>query len=148
MKLKPAKTETCRHGDECAMGVNEGYVREILAQAQTPMTAYDIIPILSKKLEHVIAPTTVYRALNHLTAHGLVTRIESRNAYVLCQHPHESHDCLFFICRNCGAATEAPDNKISRLLHKEAETLGFDVSRQILEIVGLCKACAAKSSAH
>jgi len=91
-----------------------------------------------------VAPATVYRALKHLAAHGVVTRIESRNAYVLCQHPHSPHDCLFFICRECGAATEAPDNKISRLLRKESETLGFAVNRQILEIVGLCKNCAAR----
>ena len=150
MKTKTATKheEQCNHGDDCAMGINEGHVREILAAADKPMTAYDIIPVLSKKLDHTVAPTTVYRALKHLGAHGVVTRIESRNAYVLCQHPHENHDCLFFICRNCGAATEAPDNKVSRLLRKEAETLGFDVSRQILEIVGLCKDCAKHEHIH
>ena len=146
MTSKTAKTEArCRHGQDCAMGANEGPVRDILAASDKPMTAYDIIPILSKKLEHAVAPTTVYRALKHLAEHGVVTRIESRNAYVLCQHPHESHDCLFFICRSCGAATEAPDNKVSRQLRKEAEMLGFDISRQILEIVGLCKDCAKEA---
>ena len=124
------------------MGINESHVREVLAASDKPLSAYDIIPILSKKLNHPVAPPTIYRALKHLSDHGYVTRIESRNAYVLCQHPHKAHDCLFFICRECGAATEAPDNKISKLLRKEAETLDFDVSRQILEIVGLCKACA------
>jgi Fur family zinc uptake transcriptional regulator len=144
-KVKKMHNATqCRHGEDCAMGVNESHVRDILAKSDKPMTAYDIIPILSKKFNHIVAPTTIYRALKHLSEHGVVTRIESRNAYVLCQHPHESHDCLFFICRNCGAATEAPDNKISRLLRKEAEGLGFDVSRQILEIVGLCKDCEKK----
>jgi Fur family zinc uptake transcriptional regulator len=127
------------------MGVNEGHVREALATADRPLSAYDIIPILSKKLHHAVAPPTVYRALKHLSDHGVVTRIESRNAYVLCQHPHETHDCLFFICRECGTATEAPDDKISQLLHKEAEVLGFKVNRQILEIVGLCRKCAVSS---
>ena len=140
MKKSVAKMDH-RHSDDCTMGVNENYVHEILAGADTPMTAYDIIPLLAKKTGHAAAPTTVYRALNHLAAHGVVTRIESRNAYVLCQHPHETHDCLFFICRQCGAATEAPDNKVSTLLRKEAEKLNFDVSRQILEIVGLCNNC-------
>jgi Fur family zinc uptake transcriptional regulator len=148
-KTKTAKTEAhCRHGDECPMGLNESHVREILSASDKPMTAYDIIPVLSKKLEHAIAPTTVYRALKHLSEHGIVTRIESRNAYVLCQHPHESHDCLFFICRSCGAAIETPDSKVSRQLRKEAESLGFDVSRQILEIVGLCKDCVKREHAH
>jgi Fur family zinc uptake transcriptional regulator len=145
MKEKSEKQETtCRHGDACEMGVNEKNVREILEALDKPLTAYDLIAVLSKKTKRAIAPTTVYRALKHLAAHGIVTRIESRNAYVLCRHPHEDHDCLFFICRDCGAAVEAPDNKISRTLRKEAEALGFDVSRQILEIVGLCKECAER----
>jgi len=142
---KTKRTKTKTHDEHCAMGINEAHVREVLAKADRPLSAYDIIPILSKKLEHIVAPATVYRALKHLSEHGVVTRIESRNAYVLCQHPHEAHDCLFFICRECGAATEAPDNKISRLLRKEADALGFDVSRQILEIVGLCKECAKRA---
>ncbi|MDR3449078.1 MAG: Fur family transcriptional regulator [Alphaproteobacteria bacterium] len=150
MAKAKAKTVTkkadCRHGDDCAMGVNEGHVREVLASAAKPLSAYDIIPILSKKLAHAVAPATVYRALKHLSDHGIVTRIESRNAYVLCQHPHEAHDCLFYICRECGAATEAPENKVSRLLRKDAASLGFDVSRQILEIVGLCKDCAKRAA--
>jgi len=143
MKTKNAKNENHRHDESCTLGANEQNVREILEKADRPMTAYDIIPVLSKKLDHPIAPTTVYRALYHLTAHGVVTRIESQNAYILCSHPGEAHDCLFFICRTCGSATEAPDGKISKQLRKEAESIGFDVSRQILEIVGLCKNCAA-----
>ena len=133
-----------RHSDDCAMGINEKHVQEILAKTDKPMTAYDIIPVLSKKLKTTVAPTTVYRALNHLAAHGLVTRIESQNAYVLCQHPKENHDCLFFICRTCGSATEAPDNKISQMLRREAADIHFDISKQILEIVGICEDCARK----
>jgi Fur family zinc uptake transcriptional regulator len=124
------------------LGANELCVRKILAKADKPISAYDIIPLMGKQSGHAVAPVTVYRALQHLTELGLVTRIESRNAYILCQHPHENHDCLFFICRQCGSATEAPDSKISRLLRKEAKTLRFGINKQILEIVGLCRACA------
>ena len=140
-----SKSRTKRLRSTCSFRHCDILSARILAASDKTMTAYDIIPILSKKLVHAIAPNTVYRALKHLSEHGIVTRIESRNAYVLCQHPHESHDCLFFICRDCGAATESPDSKISRQLRKEAETLGFDVSRQIMEIVGLCKACTQQN---
>jgi Fur family zinc uptake transcriptional regulator len=125
------------------LGVNETRVHKILTKAKKPLSAYDIIPLMNKTNGHAVAPVTVYRALKQLTDHGLVTRIESRNAYVLCQHPHEKHDCLFFICRACGNAIEAPDSQIRPLLRKEAATLGFDINKQILEIVGLCKDCAA-----
>jgi Fur family zinc uptake transcriptional regulator len=125
------------------MGVNETAVEKILGKADRPLSAYDIIPLMAKQMGHPVAPATVYRALQHLAEHGLVTRIESRNAYILCQHPHEAHDCLFFICRQCGTAQEAPDSQISRLVREEAEALGFGVKKQVMEVIGLCKACAA-----
>ena len=145
--MPKAKKHTEKHCDKPShLGVNELSVQKILAKADKPLSAYDIIPLMGKQSRHAVAPVTVYRALQHLTELGLVTRIESRNAYILCQHPHENHDCLFFICRQCGTATEAPDNKVSHWLRKEAEHLGFGINKQILEIVGLCKSCS--SAAH
>jgi Fur family transcriptional regulator, zinc uptake regulator len=145
-RQKSAKiSPQAHHEASCKLGANESDVRNILAKTDKPLSAYDIIPLMPKRHGHAVAPVTVYRALNHLAAHGLVTRIESRNAYVLCSHPLENHDCLFFICRSCGKATEAPDAGISKLLRKEAETLGFGINRQILEITGLCKVCSKKS---
>ncbi|MFY9287364.1 MAG: Fur family transcriptional regulator [Alphaproteobacteria bacterium] len=148
--MKPKTTKTCSKKKGCHdhhLGANESTVQKILAKSDKPLSAYDIIPKMAKQLGHTVAPVTVYRALEHLAEHGLVTRIESKNAYILCQHPEENHDCMFFICRTCGTATEASDDKISRLLRKEADLLGFGINKQILEIVGLCKACARKSRA-
>ena len=125
------------------LGVNEVGIQKIMAKSEKPLSAYDLIPLLSKQMGHAVAPVTVYRALGHLAQHGLVTRIESLNSYVLCQHPHEEHNCLFFICRNCGTAIEAPDGGISRTLRKEAADLGFGIKKQILEVVGVCKNCSA-----
>jgi len=136
---KPAVRKNSRKTH--VFGANELSVRKILAKAGKPLSAYDIVPLMSKQVGHAVAPVTVYRALQSLTEDGLVTRIESKNAYILCHHPHEEHDCLFFICRNCGTATEAPDGEISRLLRKEAGHLGFGINKQILEIIGLCKNC-------
>jgi Fur family zinc uptake transcriptional regulator len=128
------------------LGANESNVQKILGKAKRPLSAYDIIPLMTKQLGHAVAPTTVYRALQHLEQQGLVTRIESRNAYILCRHPHEDHDCLFFICRQCGTAIEAPDNTVSQLLRKEAGGIGFGINRQILEVIGLCKDCAVSAT--
>jgi Fur family zinc uptake transcriptional regulator len=141
-KQKNSPLEKCGCGGEHALSANENSVLDALTGAGRPMSAYDIIPVLASKSGHAVAPVTVYRALKQLIAHGLVTRIESQNAYVLCQHPDAAHDCLFFICRNCGAAIEAPDSHIGRLLRKEAKALGFDADRQILEVIGSCKECS------
>lgn len=152
---KPAHVHgpECEHGHAHAhknakpykLSANETRVEKILAKSRKPMSAYDIIPLMTKKLGHTVAPVTVYRALQNLTEQGLVTRIESQNAYVLCRHPNEEHDCLFFICRNCSTTTEAPDEGIRSLLQKEAASLGFGVDKQILEVVGLCKDCSEKA---
>ncbi len=125
------------------LNANETVVHKILSKAKQPMSAYDIIPEMTKTLGRAIAPPTVYRALQHLENEGLVSRIESKNAYVLCTHPGEEHDCLFFICRKCGKAMEAPDKKISQMVRKEAQGLGFSASKQILEVLGVCEACSA-----
>jgi Fur family zinc uptake transcriptional regulator len=154
MKPKHKKTPTHKpheeHGHDHAaksrkahkLSTNEASVEKILARAKKPMSAYDIIPIMTKKLGHTVAPVTVYRALQSLTEQGLVTRIESKNAYILCRHPDEEHACLFFICRNCGTAMEGHDEGIRGMLAKEAKTLGFGIDKPILEVVGLCLNCA------
>lgn len=142
IKSKSMPVTAHSHSHSCnGLGINEVALQKVLAKAKKPLSAYDLIPLMSKQEKRVIAPVTVYRALKHLMSHGIVTRIESKNAYILCQHPHETHDCLFFICRACGDAIEAPDNKISKLLRGEATALGFKIDRQIIEIVGLCDAC-------
>ena len=139
---KPITGHAHDHTCDChKFGVNEMDIQKVLAKANKPLSAYDLMPLLAKQKGHEVAPMTVYRALNHLGQHGIVTRIESQNAYILCQHPQEDHDCLFFICRNCGTATEAPDGTISKLLRKEAAALGFGIKKQILEVIGLCKKC-------
>ncbi|MDX2028206.1 MAG: Fur family transcriptional regulator [Alphaproteobacteria bacterium] len=143
IKHRECVAKTCEHTHH-KLTPNEADVQKILAKAAKPLSAYDIIPRMPKKRGHAVAPVTVYRALENLAKHGLVTRIESRNAYILCRHPREDHDCLFFICRSCGKTTEAPDEGIRSLLRKEAKALGFGINKQILEVVGLCKACARK----
>jgi Fur family transcriptional regulator, zinc uptake regulator len=143
MKRAQKHKHTHKHVAPAATS-NENLVQKILAASRQPMSAYDILPQMAKKMKKPVAPPTVYRALQHLEEMGLVSRIESKNAYVLCRHPHEEHDCLFFICRKCGKATEAPERAISRLVRKEAKSLGFAASRQILEILGVCSKCARK----
>ncbi|MBV8060208.1 MAG: transcriptional repressor [Alphaproteobacteria bacterium] len=135
-------TDTCQTKHAHGLGVNEEKIQKILAKAEKPLSAYDVVSALSKLLKRNVAPMTVYRALQHLCAHGIVSRIESSNTYVLCRHPQEDHHCLFFICRNCGTATEAPDQSIRNTLKKEAQKFGFDINRQVLEVIGLCKDCA------
>ena len=74
-------------------------------------------------------------------AQGFVSKIESNNAYVPCAHPERAHDCVFFICSNCGASAELEDPRIERLLAEDAANLGFSVNRPVVEVKGTCASC-------
>ena len=113
----------------------------LLAEERRPMGAYDLLGLLSRRSGRPVAPPTVYRAIDVLAKHGLVARVTSRNAFVLCAHPDHDHDCIFFICDSCGTTREVEDSRFDTLLRHDAEKLGFQPSRRILEIEGKCRSC-------
>ena len=122
-------------------------VLELLWENGRPMGAYDLIEALKRRDSRPVGPPTVYRALEFLISQRLVLKIESRNAYVPCSHPERDHDCLFFICSNCGASAEAADPRLERLLAEDAADLGFNVTRRVVEVEGTCGNCAAAGAA-
>lgn len=105
-------------------------------------SAYDLIADLGRDEGKPIGPPTVYRALEFLLEQGLISRLESRNAFVLCAHPGEDHDCLMFVCESCGRAQEVVDERITGLLQQDASSIGFTPKRRIVEVEGTCAACA------
>ena len=74
---------------------------------ERPTGAYELIAALKLRNSRPVGPPTVYRALEFLMSQRLVLEIENRNAYVPCAHPERRHDCLFFICSNCGVSAES-----------------------------------------
>lgn len=111
-------------------------VLELVWRSHQPVGAYAVLEALGKA-----APPTVYRALDFLVAHGLVHRIERLNAFVGCTHPGAPHAGQFLLCTRCGAAAEITDPAIATAVEAAAGHLGFTVSRQTVEIEGLCPAC-------
>ena len=63
------------------------HVLEVLAASHKPLGAYEIIDLVAARGPRP-APITIYRALDFLTAQGLVHRIESRNAFLACINNH------------------------------------------------------------
>jgi len=117
-------------------------VLEALYHSGRPVTAYDLITILQGRLQRKLSPPSVYRALEFLVETGLATRIESRNAYVLCAHPDHPHDCVLFVCDRCDVSVEVENPALERLIAADATHLGFKISRQVVELQGLCALCA------
>lgn len=121
-------------------------VLEIVWNRHAPIGAYEILDEL--RTEHrSAAPPTVYRALDFLLANGLVHKIESLNAFVGCGHPDGTHVGQFLICGKCRQVGELDDPDIAALIARKAAGVGFDVSRQTIEVLGLCRDCGSAARA-
>lgn len=116
-------------------------VLEIVWSRHAPTGAYEILDALRDE-HRTAAPPTVYRALDFLVEHGFVHKIESLNAFVGCGHPDGDHVGQFLICGRCRQVGELDDPEIATLIARKAASAGFDVSRQTIEIEGLCRHCA------
>ncbi len=116
-------------------------VLEIVWNRHAPTGAYDILETLQGERGSA-APPTVYRALDFLLENGFVHKIESLNAFIGCGRPDGDHAAQFLICGNCRQVGELDDPDIARLIARKARGVGFDVSRQTIEIEGLCRHCA------
>ncbi|MNF39391.1 Zinc uptake regulation protein [compost metagenome] len=116
-------------------------VLELVWQSHKPLGAYDILAVLSEQDGRRAAPPTVYRALDFLLENGLVHRIASLNAFVGCSHPTHIHQGQFLICRNCHAAIELEHAEISAAIVSGAQSVGFVVEGQTVEVLGLCAGC-------
>ncbi|MBD2843104.1 Fur family transcriptional regulator [Erythrobacter rubeus] len=113
-----------------------------LARHERPASAYDIADNLSKARGKRVAPNSVYRILDLFVANNLALRVESSNAYLANTHPGCEHDCIFLVCDECGEATHIDDEEVSRTVRGLASARGFKPERPVLEIRGLCRACA------
>lgn len=114
---------------------------QVLSNVEVPLGAYEIAGRMSELRGRHITPVAAYRALDFLGRVGLVTRLESLNAFVLCAHPDHPHDCVFLLCSACGDVREVVDERLSSLLDKSTRKAGFTTERRVIEIHGICKSC-------
>jgi Fur family zinc uptake transcriptional regulator len=112
-----------------------------LIEAGQPLSAYNLLKRMEADLDRRVTPPTVYRALDFLLEQRLISKIESRSAFVPCMHPDHVHACVFFICDNCGSFEEIEDTNLERLFERKANSLGFRISKQVLELQGMCASC-------
>ena len=115
-------------------------VLELIAAADKPVKAYDLLDQLREKHGNA-APPTVYRALDFLLENGFIHKLESINAFVSCHHPAEAHQVPFLICDTCSSAQEVCDDRVAELIEAQAKALGFRPQAQTLEVHGTCKHC-------
>lgn len=116
-------------------------VLRLLLESAEPSKAYDLLANLDG--EGSAKPPTVYRALDFLQEVGLAHKIESLNAYVACGHASHKHSAVFLICDECGAAEELHAVATTEALRSETEGAGFRMHHAVIEVRGICRACAA-----
>jgi Fur family zinc uptake transcriptional regulator len=113
-----------------------------LAEYDKPASAYDIAEDLTRTRGKRVAANSVYRILDLFVKTNLANRIESSNAYIANSHPGCLHDCIFLICDKCGQTTHFDDERITGALRNAGEKGGFSEVRPVVELRGLCDACA------
>ena len=119
-----------------------GEVFEALAAQERPASAYDIAEAVSGARGKRVAANSVYRILDLFVKANLARRIESANAYIANPHPGCRHDCIFLICDRCGQTTHLDDDRMTGALVQAAKAAGFDDIRPVVEVRGVCAACA------
>lgn len=135
------------HARELARGQGKTFTRQredvlrLLLEAERPLGAYDLMARLGAAQAKMIAPPTVYRALEFLLGLGVIARIESTNEYLCCTHPGQPHDCMFLICTCCGKAVEIDPAPLSDAIDAAARTAGFKAESRTVEIRGRCAEC-------
>jgi Fur family transcriptional regulator, zinc uptake regulator len=117
----------------------------LILEAEGPLTAYQLLDRL-KESRRGAAPPTVYRALDFLMEQRLIHKIERLNAFVSCTGAgHHSDAAQFLICRNCGTVTEIEDGAVTAALEHAAGRAGFHPATAVVEVEGICAACAHSS---
>jgi Fur family zinc uptake transcriptional regulator len=114
---------------------------EALKGAGRPVSAYEIIDRLRDKA--LLAPQTVYRALDRLIAQGSAHRLESLNAFVACAHLSHKGAAVFAICESCGTVEEFDEPRAVAALAAWAKKARFATRSMTLEIRGRCAECTA-----
>lgn len=137
--------KVCQERQIKLTALREAILREI-ASSHHPVGAYDIIERLAKSGKR-LAPISVYRIIDVFLEAGLVHRVESRNAFFICNGQHsDTASPLVLICEDCGrvAETEAPE--AWGAITRATQAGRFTVKNTVLEVKGLCAGCHAPSA--
>ena len=113
---------------------------KIIATQEKPVGAYAVLKHLGDVLDDP-KPPTVYRAIDFWVKTRFVHRIESLNAYTVCQENHRHHGGQFMVCQGCGDAIEMHLCQMPETLMRKTQAHSFSVSKWQVEVYGLCSAC-------
>ena len=116
-------------------------VLEIMISSKKPLKAYEILEKLGKTFSNP-KPPTVYRAIEFWKKHNFIHRIESINAYSICDADHlHDNGTQFLICSSCGDVTESHICDLPKAIQNAINEKLFELKSWNLEMNGVCKKC-------
>lgn len=119
----------------------------LLAKHHGAVGAYDLLSEL-QTIDPAAKPATIYRALDFLNQQGFVHKIESINAFVMCDHFSDcNHPVQLLICDECGHVDEIQSENLDLALRSMADANGFKITHQVVEAHGICKNCSTQAAA-
>jgi len=121
-------------------------VREELNDAQGFLSAQDLHARL-READTGIGLATVYRALATLAADGYADTLQSPDGESLYRACASSGHHHHLICRSCGRAVEIEASEVEEWAQRTAARHGFREAEHVVDIFGLCGACADAADA-
>jgi Fur family transcriptional regulator, zinc uptake regulator len=115
-------------------------VLKIISRNGKPIKAYEVLDKLSNTIKNP-KPPTAYRAIEFWKKYNFIHRIESLNAYLLCEANHFHNGTQFLICDSCGKVIESHLCELPEALKNSTEKNTFIPSTWHLEINGICHQC-------
>ncbi len=119
---------------------NQKIVFTHLDKVNKALTAYEILDDVRE--DGIKAPVQVYRALDTLVNQGLIHRVESKNAFMVCHADEHPHSVGFAICDFCDNVQEIDlplSQDMKQIVQKQ---IGFQISNAMIEVHGVCGNCA------
>ena len=116
-------------------------VREALADARGFVSAQSLHATLRDE-NTGIGLATVYRALAGLAAQGDADSLQSPEGEALYRACTSTGHHHHLICRSCGLTVEIEATDVEQWARRTAESHGFRDAEHIVDIFGLCAACA------
>lgn len=104
------------------------------------MKAYDLLEAL-RQAQPGAAPPTVYRALDFLTAQGLIHRLDAVNAWSACTDADGKPHDLLIVCTRCGNVAEISDPDLSQRLADCVAGAGYAMLGLETELRAVCARC-------
>ncbi|WP_345752139.1 Fur family transcriptional regulator [Microbacterium rhizophilus] len=117
-------------------------VRDALSDARGFVSAQSLHAALRDE-NTGIGLATVYRALAGLAAAGEADSLQSPEGEALYRACSMSGHHHHLICRSCGLAVEIEATAVEQWARDTAARHGFRDAEHVVDIFGLCEACAA-----